>query len=59
MSKIFYFFAAVAFACFLGMGVSAVLIDHGLAPRLAWDLFSMVGILFGLPAVIFGLEARS
>lgn len=55
MSKTFYFFAAAAFACLVGMGISAVLIDHDLAPRLAWDLFSMVGILFGLPAVLFGI----
>lgn len=55
MQAAFYFCAAVAFACFLGMGVSAVLIDHDLAPRLAYDLFGMVGLLFGLPAMLLGI----
>jgi len=38
------------FLCVAGMGFSAVLIDHGLATRLAFDLFAMAGLLVSIPA---------
>jgi len=41
---------SLLFFCVAGMGFSAVLIDHGLASRLAFDLFAMAGLLVSLPA---------
>ena len=44
--------AALLFFCLAGMGFSAVLIDHGLATRLAFDLFAMAGLLLSVPAFL-------
>jgi di/tricarboxylate transporter len=44
--------AALLFFCLAGMGFSAVLIDHGLASRLAFDLFAMAGLLVSVPAFL-------
>lgn len=57
MNAGFYICGAVAFACLLGLGVSAVLIDHGMISRLAWDLFCVVGLVFAVPALIFAWGA--
>lgn len=51
MKAAFYLCLSVVGVCFLGVGVSAVLVDHGLAPRVVFDLFCMVGIVFCLPSV--------
>ena len=59
MTRAFYACFFVSFVCLLGMSVSAVLVDHGLASRLAYDLFGMVGVVFAVPALVFGWGAQS
>ena len=54
MKAAFYICFALLMICFAGMAVSAVLVDHGLASRLAFDLFGILGLVFGLPSLIFG-----
>lgn len=41
--------ASILFVLWLGMAVSAVLIDHNLASPFWYDLFSILGICFGIP----------
>lgn len=43
--------ASILFVLWLGMAVSAVLIDHNLASPFWYDLFSILGICFGIPVL--------